>query len=245
MITKDLHVHTTYSDGENTPEEMIQAAIARGMKKIGISDHSYTWFDESYCIQKDSIAAYQKEIAELKEKYKDQIKVFCGIEQDYYSDEPTDAYDYVIGSVHYLKVGDSFAFVDETPELFQQAIDTFFGGDAYAFAERYFETVADVVNKTGADIIGHFDLISKFNEEMHYFDPSHPRYVAAWKKAVDALLPFEKYFEINTGGMVSGRRTSPYPSAEIQNYIRLRGGKLLLSSDAHKAENLCFRFEEI
>lgn len=245
MITKDLHVHTTYSDGENTPEEMIRAAIARGMRKIGISDHSYTWFDESYCIQKECIAAYRKEIAELKEKYKDQIRVLCGIEQDYYSDEPTDAYDYVIGSVHYLKVGDAFAFVDESPELFQEAIDTFFGGDPYAFAERYFETVADVVNKTGADIIGHFDLISKYNEEKAFFDPSHPRYVAAWKKAVDALLPFERYFEINTGGMASGRKTSPYPSAEIQNYIRLRGGKLLLSSDAHKAEDLCFRFEEI
>ena len=251
MITKDLHVHTTYSDGDNTPEEMILAAIDRGMTEIGISDHSYTWFDESYCIQKENIAAYQKEIAELKEKYKDQIRVLCGIEQDYYSDEPADAYDYVIGSVHYLKAGDGFAFVDETPELFQEAIDNYFGGDVYAFAECYFETVADVVNKTGADIIGHFDLFSKFNENVKegreniFFDPSHPRYVAAWKKAVDALLPFDKFFEINTGGMASGRKTSPYPSAEIQNYIRLKGGKLLLSSDAHKTENLCFRFEEI
>ena len=251
MITKDLHVHTTYSDGDNTPEEMILAAIARGMSTIGISDHSYTWFDESYCVQKDSITAYQKEIAGLKEKYQDQIEVLCGIEQDYYSEEPTEPYDYVIGSVHYLKVGNAFAFVDETPELFQQAIDEFFDGDVYAFAECYYATVSDVVNKTGADIIGHFDLFSKFNEDARenreniFFDPSHPRYVAAWKRAVDALLPFDKFFEINTGGMASGRKTVPYPPAKIQNYILSRGGKLLLSSDAHKAENLCFRFEEI
>ena len=251
MIKQDFHVHTTYSDGDNSPEEMILAAIGKGMAKIGISDHSYTWFDETYCIQKDKIADYKKEIAALKEKYKDQIKVLCGVEQDYYSEEPTDDYDYVIGSVHYLKVDDGFVYVDETPELFRKAIDESFGGDVYDFAEAYFATVADVVNKTGADIIGHFDLFSKFNEDVKadranlFFDPSHPRYVTAWKKAVDALLPFDKYFEINTGGMASGRKRHPYPSVEIQNYIRLHGGKLLLSSDSHKAENLCFRFEEI
>lgn len=251
MTDKDFHVHTTYSDGDNSPEEMILAAMEKGMTKIGISDHSYTWFDETYCIQKDRIADYKQEIKALKEKYKGQIEVFCGIEQDYYSEEPTGDYDYVIGSVHYLKVADGFVYVDEDPSLFQKAIDESFGGDVYAFAEGYFATVADVVNKTGADIIGHFDLFSKFNEDVKagkknlFFDPDHPRYVAAWKKAVDALLPFEKYFEINTGGMASGRKTDPYPSAEIQNYIRLHGGKLLLSSDAHKIENLCFRFEEI
>ena len=145
----------------------------------------------------------------------------------------------------------AFPLLQHLPELFQKAINESFGGDVYAFAEAYFATVADVVNKTGADIIGHFDLFTKFNEDVKggranlFFDPSHPRYVTAWKKAVDALLPSDKYFEINTGGMASGRKTSPYPSVEIQNYIRLHGGKLLLSSDAHKAENLCFRFEEI
>ena len=41
------------------------------MAKIGISDHSYTWFDETYCVPKDKIADYKKEIAALKEKYKD------------------------------------------------------------------------------------------------------------------------------------------------------------------------------
>ncbi|MBR5931717.1 MAG: histidinol-phosphatase [Lachnospiraceae bacterium] len=246
---RDLHVHTIYSDGENLPEEIVLMAIKKGMSEIGISDHSYTWFDESYCIRKDKIEEYKTEIARLREKYKDQIRVLCGVEQDYYSDEPTDDYDYVIGSVHYLMVDGAIAFVDESPELFRQAIDVYFGGDVYAFAEKYYETVADVVNKTGCDIIGHFDLFSKFNEDVRtgkkniFFDPSHPRYVAAWKKAVDALIPTGKLFEINTGGMASGRKTDPYPSEEIQNDIRLNGGAFIYSSDAHRAENLCFRFE--
>lgn len=46
----DLHTHTTFSDGRNTPEEMVLSAIGMGMSTLGISDHSYTSFDESYCI---------------------------------------------------------------------------------------------------------------------------------------------------------------------------------------------------
>ena len=56
MIKQDFHVHTTYSDGNNSPEEMILAAIDKGMAKIGISDHSYTWVDETYCVPKERIA---------------------------------------------------------------------------------------------------------------------------------------------------------------------------------------------
>ena len=64
----DYHVHTTFSDGENTPEEMVLAAIKKGLKEIGISDHSYTCFDESYCMQREKIVEYKREIAELKIK---------------------------------------------------------------------------------------------------------------------------------------------------------------------------------
>ena len=36
----DLHMHTTWSDGKNTPEEMIEEAIRLGLETVGISDHS-------------------------------------------------------------------------------------------------------------------------------------------------------------------------------------------------------------
>jgi len=35
----DLHIHTTYSDGVLTPEQVVQAAVDRGLKAIGITDH--------------------------------------------------------------------------------------------------------------------------------------------------------------------------------------------------------------
>ena len=245
MRLQDFHVHTTYSDGANTPEEMVRAAIEKNMSAIGFSDHAHTAFDESYCMKKDAAESYRGEIEALKEKYRSSIRVLCGIEQDYYSDVPTSGCDYVIGSVHYLKAGEEYIPVDEDADTLFAASVRFFGGDIYALAEEYFRTAAGVVEKTGADLIGHFDLISKFNEQVPMFDEHHPRYIAAWKAAADALLKTGVPFEINTGAMSRGYKSGPYPSPEIQQYIRERGGKFILSGDSHSAETLCFAFEKL
>lgn len=243
MELKDLHVHTNFSDGANTPEEMVLAAIKKGMTVIGFSDHSYTSIDRQYCMPKERLPEYRAEIARLSEKYKDRIRILCGIEQDYYADDPGEGFDHVIGSVHYVRFGNEYASVDISAERLRGAVETYCGGDPYVFAERYFETVADVVRKTGATIIGHFDLLSKFNETDPLFDERHPRYVAAWRKAADALLKTGVPFEINFGAISRGKKSVPYPSKEMREYIRERGGSFILSGDAHFTDALCFGFE--
>lgn len=243
MITKDLHMHTAYCDGKNTPEEMVQSAIKKGLKTVGVSSHSYTFFDTSYCMQKEAVPRYLAELRYLRTKYFDQIHILCGVEQDYYSDYPTEDFDYVIGSVHYIKVDDAYIPIDENPAVLRLAVDKYFRGDVYALVDLYFKIVADVVNKTGCDIIGHFDLISKFIEKEPLFDVGDPRYVNAWKAAVDELLKYDVPFEINTGAMSRGYKTQPYPSTEMIAYIREKGGRFVLSSDAHCAENVAYDFE--
>lgn len=241
----DYHVHTTFSDGKNTPEEVVRAAIEKGMAEIGISDHSYTDFDESYCIKRDKIEEYKREIARLKAKYQGKIKILCGIEQDFYSEESTKDYDYAIGSVHYVKVGGKFYPIDESAEIFGEVCKNIFGGDYIAFAEEYFNTVSQLAERKDIDIIGHFDLIAKFNENNRCFDEKNERYVAAWKKAADKLLSTNKPFEINMGAISRGYKTEPYPSDAIRAYIKDKGGKFILSSDSHSAENICYYFDKI
>ena len=244
MITKDLHMHTAYCDGKDAPEDMILSAINKGLQTVGISGHSYTFFDESYCMQKATVPRYIAELHYLRAKYFDQIRVLCGVEQDYYSDYPTDEFDYVIGSVHYVKVEDAYIPVDESPEILKNAAEKYYGGDIYALCELYFQTVADVVRKTDCDIIGHFDLVSKFIEKEPLFDTSHPRYVAAWQAAADELLKYDVPFEVNTGAMSRGYKTQPYPSADMIAYIRERGGRFVLSSDAHSKDNVAYQFDD-
>lgn len=266
--TCDFHTHTTYSDGANTAEEMIIAAIGAGLAlrafpgqtfsfqksnsekaekfghesgermAIGISDHSYTPFDESYCMKAGAFPAYCAEIAALKEKYKGKIEVFCGIEQDYYSGAAPSGIDYAIGSVHYIKAGDEYIPADEGSDVLLRGAERHFGGDVYALAEEYYRTVGNVIAVTGASIIGHFDLIAKFNEREPIFDEKHPRYIAAWRSAADALLRTGVPFEINTGALARGYRSTPYPSPDIREYIAERGGKFIISSDSHSTEML-------
>ena len=243
MITEDLHVHTTFCDGANTPREMVEAALQKGMTRIGFSGHSHVPFDESYCMKRGA-KAYKREIARLKEEYRGKIDILCGVEQDYYSDDTTKGYDYVIGSVHYVKAGEAYIPVDDTAEKLSDGAEAFFGGDIYALIEAYYDTVADVVNKTNCDIIGHFDLITKFSERTPLFDTSHPRYIAAWQKAADALLQTGKVFEINTGAISRGYRTSPYPAEDIRRYLSDRGAVYRLSGDSHSVDTLCFQFEK-
>ena len=244
MSLYDLHTHTTYSDGESTPEEMVQRAIEMGLTKIGFSDHSYTAFEDYYCLTPRSTEEYKSEINALKEKYKGRIEILCGIEQDYYTDlEPT-GFDYIIGSVHFVKIQNEYIAVDDTEEILANAADKYFGGDIYSLIELYYETVADVVNKTGADIIGHLDLITKFNEGGRMFDESHPRYVKAYKSAVDKLINYNKPFEINSGAISRGYRTAPYPSKEIIDYIKSKGGTLIHSSDSHSKDTLCYGIKD-
>lgn len=245
MLLLDYHIHTNFSDGNNSPEEMVQKAIEMELKQIGFSDHSYTFFDESYCIKKDKIREYITTVNELKEKYKDKISILLGIEQDYYSAEPTDEYDYVIGSVHYVKKDGKYIPVDENIEILKNSVEELFGDDMYALVELYYETVSDIVAKTNADIIGHFDLITKFLEKEKLFDENDKRYVNAYKSAVDNLIKYDVPFEINTGAISRGYRTTPYPSAKTREYIAKKGGRFILSSDAHDKKDICFGFDKI
>ena len=69
---QDLHMHTVFSDGKNTPEEMVQEAIRRGLETVGISDHSS---GDPVGMTLETSVVYRTEIARLKKKYAGQTLV--------------------------------------------------------------------------------------------------------------------------------------------------------------------------
>ena len=241
MVLSDFHVHTTYCDGQDAPEELIHEALRLGMMKLGFSGHSYTPFDEEPCMSREGTRRYIEEVHSLKEKYRGRIEILCGTECDYYSEIAPSDYDYVIGSVHYIDCGGKYLHVDHTPELLEEAVASF-GGDPYALVEAYYALEADVVRKTGANVIGHFDLITKLNTGNKFFDESNPRCTSAAFSAVDELLKTGRPFEINTGAVSKGYKASAYPSLRILKYIAAHGGSVILSSDSHRKETLLFEF---
>ena len=244
MSRFDLHTHTRYCDGKATPREMIEGAIAKGFTAIGFTAHAYTEFDESYCIKKVDTARYLAELIALKAEYADRVKVLIGFEVDALGEKPDGDYDYLIGSAHYVKVGERYYDVDLSLEATERAICEGFGGDADAYAEAYFETLASVGSHSPS-IIGHFDLLTKFNGQKPLIDTASPRYLAAWKSCADVLLSLGVPFEINTGAMARGYRSSPYPAPEILAYLRDHGATFVLSGDAHSVAGIGYAFDEL
>ncbi len=120
----------------------------------------------------------------------------------------------------------------------------FYDGDVYALCEQYFATVARVYEKTRCDIVGHFDLVTKFNEGNCRFDTTHPRYRKAALAALDALESAPVLFEINTGAIARGYRTQAYPENWLLEEMIRRHLPLLLSSDCHDRRNLLCAFED-
>ena len=68
---KDLHMHTVFSDGKNTPEEMVEEAIRLGLDTVGISDHSHL---DPCGMTLEAGAEYRAELARLKKKYSDVLQ---------------------------------------------------------------------------------------------------------------------------------------------------------------------------
>ncbi len=245
----NFHTHTTYCDGKETVESMIQAAIGKGFTRLGFSGHVFNDFRpedaDIWCMSPERTEQYIREVRAMAEKYKEKIEILCGIEQDFCSSVSTEGYDYVIGSAHYVEKDGMYYCVDESPEILEAAIREGFGGDPYALTKRFFEQESEVVQKTNATFIGHLDLVTKFNEGNRYFDPMDKRYRYAALEAIDALVETGRPFEINTGGVYRGYRTEAYPSVQLLKDIHERKGEILLSSDSHDGASIGFMFDEM
>ncbi|MFF2286000.1 DNA polymerase/3'-5' exonuclease PolX [Peribacillus butanolivorans] len=104
-IQGDLHMHTTWSDGAYSIEEMIEACRAKGYKYMAITDHSQ-YLKVANGLTAERLREQKQIIHDLNEKY-DDFTVLSGIEMDIlpdgtldYDDELLAEMDLVIASIH-------------------------------------------------------------------------------------------------------------------------------------------------
>ena len=240
---QNLHQHCTFCDGKDTPEEVVLEAIKKGFGAIGFSSHCYMPI-VGYSLTPESTPEYCKEINRLKEVYKDRIDVFLGLEYDPCCPLKPEGFDYLIGSLHGLYVDGGDYNFDGPPEKHKQMIDEHFGGDGLAFAKEYYRQLAMIPDKAPVDIIGHFDLITRHLENFPLFDWNDKAYRNAALEAAEALAGRVKLFELNTGAVCRGTRTSPYPQEFLVKELHHLGFGVVISSDCHQKEKMDFWFEE-
>ena len=120
-------------------------------------------------------------------------------------------------------------------------IETVYGGDREQAAEDYFARVGSLAEIGEVDIVGHFDLLTKFDEPECIYDVHSARYRDAARFAMERLVNAGKIFEINTGAVSRGYRTTFYPSEDLLRDLFSLGGKICLSSDSHSVKTLGFQ----
>ncbi len=241
---QNLHTHSTYCDGHDTPEEMILTAMEKGFDSLGFSGHSYMAHSIYAWLSLERTEQYKIEVNRLKEKYKGRFPIYLGLEVDMFSEIDLSGYDYLIGSYHYFKLGEEYVGFDRSAEECRRVINTYFGGDGMAFAKEYYRQLATLPEHGDFDIIGHFDLIAKNIELDRFFDQESEEYLAAAVEAMEALAGKIPYFEVNTGCISRGYRPYPYPTLSLMKEMRRLGFKPIISSDCHDRSFLDCGFEQ-
>ena len=238
----NIHTHSTYADGRDMPEDMLQAALWLGFHTLGFSEHGHADYDD--CSMPAEVEpVYRAEILRLRDRYAGQIDVLLGYEHDWLTPYPADRYDFVIESVHYVRAGDALVCVDESRPILENAAERHFDGDFYALCKAYFRTVAESC-ASPAQVLGHMDLVMKFNEARDLFDDADPRYLRCALEAADAAADSGKLVEINTGAIARGYRTQPYPGPAILRRLAERSARIILSSDCHDSRYLDCGFSD-
>lgn len=240
-----VHTHCTLCDGKDAPAAMAAAAFQAGVKYYGFSSHSHTPLPEDEgCVLPVDMTAYRKAVLDLRAEYEGRMEILLGLEWDNCADVSWEGFDYWIGSAHRLRGPDgNFYTVDWGEEELRACRDNAFHGDGIAMVQSYYAEVRRVA-ALRPTILGHIDLVTKFNEKSPFFDEEHPAYRAAALDALHGADPKATLLEINTGAIARGYRTSPYPALFLLREWRTMGGEIILTADAHSASGILYAYDE-
>ena len=242
----NLHTHSLYCDGKNSIDEMVQAAIRAGFTSLGFSGHCPTGFLSDECQILD-IDGYFNELEDAKRRYAGKITIFKGLELESRVSgmgrpviDPR--CDYTIGSDHLFWTSEGPYAVDYTLEEWNKGLKA--TGSIEKLMECYYEELVSFAEEVPFDIIGHVDLYTKFNEGGKLFDDTLPKYKELALHYIDKLAKTGKIFEINTGAIGKGYRSTPYPSLFILKRLFELKVPIIISSDSHSNNTINYYFDE-
>ena len=259
MMFADYHIHTYYSDDSTYPmEQVVKDAISKGITDLCFTDHVDYGIKEDadkltteqrqelkVKIQNPNVPqynvdypAYVAEYHDLKEKYADKINLKLGMEfglqihtipqyQKLFNIYP---FDFIIMSCHQV----------ENKEFWTQEFQQGRSQDEYN--QRYYdEILAQVKNYHDYSVLGHLDLIARYDKAGIYPFAKIRDKIAEILKIV---IADSKGIELNTSSVrykIHNAKGEPEltPSREILALYKELGGRIItIGSDSHKPEHL-------
>ncbi|HTZ51352.1 MAG TPA: histidinol-phosphatase [Spirochaetia bacterium] len=254
VLYGNYHQHTHHCDGNGVPRDYAEAALAKGMPRIGFTGHNVVPFKTEWTMPAERLPGYLAEVRAAKEEYRGRLEIFLGIEADYIPGMTSPVHqriqslglDFVLGSVHFVgpRDGDHDWTVDGPRQEIEAMIRDGFGGSARRAVERYYELVAQMARTAPPDIFAHLDIVKKNNRDGGLFDEQAAWYREAVRGALEAVRDSGKVMEINTGGVVRNTSGAYYPSPWILAEARAHGIPVMINADAHQPQNIDGKFAE-
>jgi len=248
MLT-DYHVHLRPDEDGTEAEKYFTAANAeryreaaaeRGIAELGVSEHVYrfhaaldVWSHPFWC------QSAADDLDEYVEFVREETDLRLGIEADFVGGREDRLgnlleryeWDYVVGSVHFLR---------------DHAVDMPGAFDVWGRGERpdkvwrrYFETLAEAARSGLFDIMAHPDLVKVWGRSRPTPEGDLRRY---YEPAVEAFAEAGVAVEVSTAGL---RKPvgELYPARGFLEMVVDAGCPIALSSDAHVPEHVGFEYE--
>ncbi len=247
MLT-DYHTHLRPDEPDTGPEKYFtpanaeryrEAADAAGIAELGISEHVHrfqqalTVWDHPFWREQatDDIDAYCEFVRESGFKLGVEVDFIPGREDRIANLLDRHDWDYVIGSVHFLK--------DDAIDMPGQW-DIWRSGNVEAVWNRYFETLGEAARSGLFDVLGHPDLVKVWGPERPRPDGDLRRF---YDRAMDGIAGSDLAIEVSTAGLRKpvGEIFPARPFLEMCLEVER---PVALSSDAHVPEHLGHSYDE-
>jgi histidinol-phosphatase (PHP family) len=242
MLT-DYHLHLRTDDPDASAAEYFspanveryrEVASERGIGELGVSEHVYRFHQALGVWQHPFWQQYASDdLDEYCAFVREQTDLRLGIEADFVPGgedrmanllEARD-FDYVVGSVHFLREG----AVDMDEYSVWQT-----GRSAEEVWRRYFQTIGESARSGLFDIVAHPDLVKYWGDGARRPEGDLRRY---YELAMDGIAESGIAVEVSTAGL---RKPAGelYPAPAFLEMAVEAGARVALSSDAHRPEDV-------
>jgi len=252
-VLTDYHVHLRPDEDGTPPDEYFTAANAeryretaseRGIDELGVAEHvhrfvqslevwEHPWYRHWAHDDLDAYCSFVRDETDLR----------LGIEVDFLpgrEDRTANLldgrdWDYVVGSVHFLR--DEALDVRADPRWGD--FDIWRSGDPDTVWARYFETLGEAARSGLFDILAHPDLVKVWGQGGPRPDGDLRRF---YDRAMEGIAESDVAVEVSTAGL---RKPAGeiYPAPAFLEMCLEAGRPVALSSDAHRPEDLGYEYE--
>jgi len=250
MFKGTFHAHSRFDDGREELESYIISAMAKEFKVFGFSAHAPVLIDSEWNMKEEDFDEYVQTTKFLKEKYKEGLEIYTGLETDYYPGcvdwRKKKGIDYTIGAVHFVKseTTGSLMPVDGYRQEFEDTLRDGFSGDVQALVRAYYGQIREMLLNMPPNIVAHLDIIRKNNGNNVFFNENDEYYREEISKTLEIVSLTQVILEVNIGGISRGYVEEPYPSKWILESCLDLDIPVMINSDAHQPDMIDAYYRE-